>query len=974
VPHHSSPITHHSPRGSILIFAIVILSLLAMLGTMFLLIVRQCSQASSNALGQTEAELAAQSGMNHATAVLRSTVAKQVIVTPNGVFGQGPLSSPCHKTDGNPDVEGPPVVSYMRQFVGGTDNTDSALLSVDPADTAVANELRFTTAPLRVTAASNQEFCDQTTLTDRAYRFEVQGGTNSFYSNFPAGTKLSGRDLPRVASIRGEYAVWIDDLDAKLNAQPETWGIAPPLTNPADKATVQRNLLDWLNLYMQNELTVMFTSDDLDVIMAPPAQAYRSINDVALRLPSLETNDPDLRATLEYYMSVQLDEEKRVKPHPGAFNINTAPFEMIELALSQIPAYDPANPSSNAMTFGMKDHPGFLPTRYSLAYRLAKRIIAKRPFLCRMDFEDFAASLLVGDLGNTDTPVGAIKNSIVLRKDPAKADDWTELTLHQFLEMPGVNDPATAATYLPFIGAGKMTERFNFFANDDGVPAEARRGDALLEVREFNNLLNSLFNKGYVGTEIQTIAGDDRQATAPGGIGVVVIHPGADNVLNINKANLGNDDLLGEVLSLGPNGRLDCTLAGDDVLVQADGYVSPGPDNVLQTRPSGSPPPGADDVVVEAILAGPNGIADTSIFGYSYYSHDYTPQVYKPFRYDTTNASNPAVAGKFIYGLAPSYTTSRTDYKNYTIEDLARWSCVGDGRRSGYYDMFFNADDQMLFELGEGPDPMDTMASTDGIHAGGDDVLRTRDENDDVQEMTVGDTAIEDAVVVGPGLNDGIETITLGDDMMSQAIASKTLGQWPEASFALEGDDIDDGNYVLPGPNGVLDTVFDPEYDKIVSVVVTGPNLVADTDSVAGKEDDNTLFDGTNYTIDVGENKQLQTAVWGPVRASQRAQDVALPANQDQRPNAKATDGLRGDGDVAWSPQISFRSRFFGIYVLGRGVVRGSNMPEADPNDPLLRQGLKTVGERRLEAVYDAAKDQILWQRSPVSEKRALAE
>jgi hypothetical protein len=227
---------------------------------------------------------------------------------------------------------------------------------------------------------------------------------------------------------------------------------------------------------------------------------------------------------------------------------------------------------------------------------------------------------------------------------------------------------------------------------------------------------------------------------------------------------------------------------------------------------------------------------------------------------------------------------------------------------------------------------------------------------------------------VGPGLNDGIETITLGDDMMSQAIASKTLGQWPEASFALEGDDIDDGNYVLPGPNGVLDTVFDPEYDKIVSVVVTGPNLVADTDSVAGKEDDNTLFDGTNYTIDVGENKQLQTAVWGPVRASQRAQDVALPANQDQRPNAKATDGLRGDGDVAWSPQISFRSRFFGIYVLGRGVVRGSNMPEADPNDPLLRQGLKTVGERRLEAVYDAAKDQILWQRSPVSEKRALAE
>jgi hypothetical protein len=76
---------------------------------------------------------------------------------------------------------------------------------------------------------------------------------------------------------------------------------------------------------------------------------------------------------------------------------------------------------------------------------------------------------------------------------------------------------------------------------------------------------------------------------------------------------------------------------------------------------------------------------------------------------------------------------------------------------------------------------------------------------------------------------------------------------------------------------------------------------------------------------------------------------------------AASDSGAKANGDVNWSPQFCFRSRFFGVYVLGRGLVQTGG-------------GATITGERRLEAVYDAIKDEVLWQRSPDTELKALGD
>ena len=73
---------------------------------------------------------------------------------------------------------------------------------------------------------------------------------------------------------------------------------------------------------------------------------------------------------------------------------------------------------------------------------------------------------------------------------------------------------------------------------------------------------------------------------------------------------------------------------------------------------------------------------------------------------------------------------------------------------------------------------------------------------------------------------------------------------------------------------------------------------------------------------------------------------------------------MDGNGDVSWSPQFAFRSRFFGVYVLGRGRLAKSDLDAPG----------RLLGERRLEGVYDALKDEVIWQRSQLSDKRALGE
>jgi hypothetical protein len=68
-------------------------------------------------------------------------------------------------------------------------------------------------------------------------------------------------------------------------------------------------------------------------------------------------------------------------------------------------------------------------------------------------------------------------------------------------------------------------------------------------------------------------------------------------------------------------------------------------------------------------------------------------------------------------------------------------------------------------------------------------------------------------------------------------------------------------------------------------------------------------------------------------------------------------------GDISWSPRFCFRSRFFKIYVLAKSIVtmRGNGTPIHGPAS-------------RLEAVYDASDDKILWRRWQTTELRRLSD
>src|SRR5205085_12359687 len=125
-----------------------------------------------------------------------------------------------------------------------------------------------------------------------------------------------------------------------------------------------------------------------------------------------------------------------------------------------------------------------------------KRIIGKRPFLSRIDFEDFVASLLVGDPTDPNTPVGAIHFAIPKRID--HADDPSssmrgEIRLSQFMEMSGLQE--YDSVYHDCNTAVRMAQRFEYFLQDDKVDPNAppnpnpmpNRINCMLTVKAFNN-------------------------------------------------------------------------------------------------------------------------------------------------------------------------------------------------------------------------------------------------------------------------------------------------------------------------------------------------------------------------------------------------------------------------------------------------------------------------------------------------------
>jgi len=835
-----------SPRGSVLLFAIVLLAMLAMLGTTFILFVRQSRSVSNNSSATTEAVFAANAGLTHGLAAIRLQVkkgaiaARKTIETTDGagnvideyhcaVFNPGNLATFCYLDndynawDGATAATAPPLDIAFWHF---ENNTTGAAGPVLTTYGTTDRPMRFTTSLLAARANSGGEV---------AIAREVQGSTNDLYA-YPIPPNASVKQMPRVSSVRADYSVWYADINTRLYAVPQAWGMdTTNVPGAVDTITISKNILTQLKtLASMDDLL----DTDIDKMCAfAPTTTFATFADFSLQLDSVAATYTPSHAETEYYFRTLLDTPATtgnppfptVGEHPASININTAPVEIIAAAISQIPAEQTGD---------------YLGTSMTRAVAIAKRIVAKRPFLCRMDFEDFLAAHLMGseddeflqpaddaltnvpDIDDTATPyVARIYYAISRRWGPGHsltdpAFQGPELTLEGYLEIPGVSP--TAPEYQANIGGPVWPNypvyqkaRFEYFFREDTV---APRASALLTPKEFNNFANSICTASYT---------DDVQKSAANATGLlpddVVIGPGPNGTVETTPQ--GDDYLMSEIL-LGDTSTT--TEAGDDVpdfdFDLGVFVIKPGPNHVLDTVADVAQ---GDSVVFAGIAAGTNGIVDTVLprGRPSYYSFfddaNYGENFWSGLAQDKDVTNTPEEYAavkhmKFYYRLKPKPAAPPVTTRDpANLSDLISWSCypdVGTERKPGFYQLSF--------------DNWDIGASTPYIYGS------------------------------GPMLTQG-----------------------------------------------------DPD------------------------EEDNQKYS-----------------------------------------SAKRTSGSTGTGDVSWSPQFSYRSRFFGIYVLGRGKVQGRTTPELDPNDASLRNRLQLTGERRIEAIYDGLKDEILWQRSPLSEKHSLAE
>ena len=846
-----------APRGSVLLFAIVLLAMLAMLGTTFILFVRQSSSVSSNSAATTEAVFTANAGITHALAEIRLMVKKSPIVarktieTTDGagniideyhcaVFNPANLTTFCYYDtnyytwDGANVAGAPPLDIAFWHF---ENNTTSASGPVLTTYGTTDRPVRFTTSLLAARANSGGEV---------AIEREVQGSTNDLYA-YPIPSNAKIKQIPRVSSVRGTYNVWIADINTRLYAVPQAWGMdTTNVPGAVDTITISKNILTQLKaLASMNDL---LDSDINKMCSFAPTTTFATFADFSLQLDSVAATYTPSHAEAEYYFRTLLDTAATtgnppfptVGEHPASININTAPVEIIAAAISQIPSED-------GLTFSTG------PTGMDRAVKIAKRIVAKRPFLCRMDFEDFLAAHLMGseddattetaddaltnvpDIDDTATPyVSRIYYALQRRwgpghslalTDPTSVFQHPELTLEGYMEIPGITE-ANAPYLAANIGGTTVwpnyptyqKARFEYFFANLPQDAAAPRATALLTPKEFNNFANSICTATYT---------DDVQKSPANSTGLlpddVVIGPGPNGTIETTPQ--GDDYLMSEIL-LGDTSTT--TEAGDDVpdfdFDLGVFVIKPGPNHLLDTAPDVTQ---GDSVVFAGIAAGTNGIVDTvlprgrpsyySFFDDASYGENYWSA--QPQEKDMTNTPeefNAVKHMKFYYRLKPKPAPPPvTNRDPADLSDLVSWSCypdVGTERKPGFYQLSF--------------DNWDIGPSTPFIYGS------------------------------GPMLTQG-----------------------------------------------------DPDEE-----------------------------DSQKYS------------------------------------SAKRTSGTTGTGDVAWSPQFSYRSRFFAVYVLGQGKIQGRNTPELTPDDSALRNRLKVTGERRIEAVYDALKDEILWQRSPLSEKHSLAE
>ncbi|MCK6473762.1 MAG: hypothetical protein L6R28_18720 [Planctomycetes bacterium] len=540
----------HRPRGSVLIFAVVFLVILAGLGTAFVMFVIQQSRASANTLHGTEADAVADAGLAHARQVLRQAVGLYRSFSPDAAFDPGKYydvatpDPPYYRdtyahaavidTKGTPEfagsdaddvvygdyvLPGPNGILATTPTAAGDDvfvnqgnvyrifearNNETptdpeiqageyALLFWDdgvPYSSALAltDPLRFTEAPLTITSQLNgsgyQAFNDADGAGPVHYglarRWQLRSPQAGIYN---AG---AARDLPRVANTRGEYYAWVDNLDGKLFAVPQEWGIDTQNMSAyaTPEADVQRGILDNLGLAWDNAerdkmlaLAAGTTFVDMGDLVGRIAVATKSLDRANAASPLVYLV---ARHTLDRYFNIKSDDE--LKTTATALNLNTAPEELLAAAISQIPlTVDGADPTKHVADAAK-------------ALALAKRIVAKRPFLCRVDFEDFLAAHLNADptaapddvTTATATPGGMIWQAMPKRAYPALAD---------LVELPGI--AADHPVFRVFFDAAWQRKRFEWFRKDDTLAPVA---GALIDAKAFNNLLNSLSGKRRDGT------------------------------------------------------------------------------------------------------------------------------------------------------------------------------------------------------------------------------------------------------------------------------------------------------------------------------------------------------------------------------------------------------------------------------------------------------------------------------------------
>jgi hypothetical protein len=711
-------------------------------------------------------------------------------------------------------------------------------------------------------------------------------------------------------------------------------------------------------------------------------QSFDSISAFSLLFNGYEDlTHPYWRADIENYFTPYLDIGRQVdhslkvdpagnyypqfKDAPAGININTASEEVLQALLSQIPAYDPVNKVDRTFATYFPANVAPIPPNTQspcLAELIAKRIIAKRPFLCRMDFEDFVATLLPGDGTNVETPFGAIKYAVLKRYEPTiNGVVRPELSLSQFMEIPGLpegdfrdsNGNVTRSN--PYKGSNtklRMAQRFEYFASDNKVAGDPNSGlltpsrtDCMLTVRTFNNLLNSVSSSPGPQFKVKQL----------------LMRPGDTGAANAVVMSFETNDAYSPLV------------------------IRPGGDDYY-------------DANTHEVKAGPNGIAETAIFGYSYYSHDNVPpSEYRLIRkkatnpqFDETYCTNPAYMGKFVYGVTADLAPTDPQFKNYFMTDLLTWSCIGDGVMSGYYDMWFNFNDAMLMELGEKSEDMPPDETKPSIKAKVDGLSILSGINSpattDTQEVPLGDPVDEGSIIVTPGPSGELQTTpntvptvvtqpANGDDKVVKAIRlSKNFPTTtPDENsadnfylFANDGYDYiisTDGTPLTTNPAPPDPANPDPnDVDKLVDIIVDGGNGVCDT---SNRNDDKRMPDPVADHIEIGFNLINESYVWGPLRACQR--DVDQIYNLDQVPsvaftlNPPAQTNLRDD--VAWSPPICYRSRFYGVYVLAQGLTAKptrvdeiANLVPAGTNGPLSYQVVIAPGET--SADFSAGTDQ----------------